>query len=72
MTYQEACKAILANETARALNYAVGYARHGATLQSGTEEAKDQSLYILTNITHWRGDAAKQVRAALKLEAGLK
>ncbi len=69
MTYKEACETILMNASLKPLEYAVGYARHGATLRSGTEEARVQALYILNNITHWRGELAKEVRAALKLEA---
>ncbi len=49
----------------KALNYAVGYAQAGLHLT--TDEAiRVQILYILNNITHWRGDAAKLVRQDLK------
>lgn len=29
-------------------------------------ELRTQILYVLNNMTHWRGDIAKQVRASLK------
>jgi len=69
MTFNEACKAILANRQAPALNYAIGYAAAGAEMLPGTHASRVQALYILNNITHWRGDVAKEVRVALKLEA---
>ena len=71
MTFNEACRAIVANRGAKALNYAIGYAEYGMSLTSGTHEAKVQALYIMGNITHWRGDLAKEVRAAIKKEAGV-
>lgn len=72
MNFNEACRAIIANANERALNYAVGYARAGYAMLAGSDEARVQSLYILNNMSHWRGDTAKQVRAALKAEAGVK
>ena len=71
MTFQEACAAIVANRGAKALNYAVGYAEYGMPLTSGTHEAEVQARYILNNLQYWRGDLAKEVRAALKKEANL-
>ena len=68
MTFKEACQAIIDTAEVKALNYAVNYAKHGVTLTSGTYAAKIQAAYILNNITGWRGEVAKQARAALKLE----
>jgi hypothetical protein len=72
MNFTEACLAIVENRTAKPLNYAVAYAGVGLGMEPGTEEARVQALYILNNMTHWRGDLAKTVRAALKAEAGIK
>lgn len=72
MNFTEACMAIVENRAAKALNYAVGYAEAGMGMTPGTHEAKVQALYILNNISGWRGDEAKTVRAALKAEAGVK
>lgn len=72
MNFTEACMAIVENKGHKALNYAIGYAEAGMGMTPGTKEAEVQALYILNNITHWRGDLAKTVRAALKAEAGVK
>lgn len=63
--FKKACKSIIANRNAKALNYAVNYAIHGLTIKD-EYEAEIQALYILNNITHWRGDLAKETRALLK------
>jgi len=65
MTFNEACKAIIANSNAPAVNYAVGYARAGLSM-TDPEAIRVQCLYILNNITHWRGPIAKEARAAFK------
>lgn len=49
----------------KALNYAVGYAAAGGSLRD-EEAIKVQCLYILNNITHWRGPVAKAARATFK------
>jgi len=59
-----ALEGILVNRDAKALNYAVGYARAGLSMTG--EALYVQCLYILNNITHWRGDTAKWVRQTLK------
>jgi len=64
LTMTQCCEAILQSAHEKALAYAVGYARHGLTCEG--PEARVQALYILGNITHWRGPMAKQVRASLK------
>jgi len=62
---------ILARANERALNYAVGYARHGLTLPNATKrselghEARIQALYVRTNLSGWRGGDAKAVRALM-------
>ena len=63
--FHKACKNIVDNQEAKALNYAVNYAKHGLTVTT-LYEAKVQTLYVLSNITYWRGDLAKETRAILK------
>ena len=69
MTFDECCAAIIAAgrdpKQVKQVNYAVGYAETGR-LMSYPDAIKVQALYILNNITSWRGDTAKAVRAALK------
>jgi len=64
LTMRQCCEAILQSANEKALNYAVAYARHGLACEG--YEAKVQALYILNNMTHWRGPMAKAVRASLK------
>ena len=52
------------NAEAKALNWAVGYAVAGLGMHG--EALRIQVLYVLNNMTHWRGEDAKQVRATLK------
>lgn len=61
---REALGIIVKNWDAKALNYAVNYARAG--LQMTGYELEIQCLYVLGNMTHWRGDEAKKVREILK------
>ena len=61
---KDALQVIIDNRQAKALNYAVNYAR-GGLLLSG-EALRVQCLYILNNMTAWRGIAAKEVRTTLK------
>jgi hypothetical protein len=61
---------ILVNRDARAVNWAVAYARAGLDLEG--EDLRVQCLYILNNITHWRGDTAAWVRRTLKAFAGVR
>lgn len=64
MTMRQCCEAILQSAHKKALNYAVGYARHGLACEG--PEARVQALYILNNMTRWRGPMAKAVRQSLK------
>lgn len=64
LTFDECCVAIVKNRHEKALNYAVGYARAGIGMAG--HDAKFQALYILNNMSRWRGDLAKQVRESLK------
>ena len=72
MTFEEACQAVVDagkdKKQIRQVDYAVGYARAGLNQipKDDTHARKVQALYILNNITSWRGDKAKEVRAFLK------
>lgn len=65
MTFHEACRSIVAHQGVRSLNYAIAYAKLGLII-SDPHEQRVQALYILNNMTHWRGDIAKRVRNSLK------
>lgn len=61
---KEALQSIIDNREAKALNYAVNYAREGLLLTG--EALHVQVLYVLGNMTGWRGITAKEVRTVLK------
>lgn len=61
---RQAMKDIVANRHEKALNYAVNYANSGSIMTG--YELYVQVLYVLNNISRWRGDLAKQVRGTLK------
>lgn len=64
--FHDACRAVLtASKTSRALDYAVGYASAGLRL-SDSESIRVQCLYILNNISHWRGPIASVARGHFK------
>ena len=71
LSFHDCCRAIVAASGAKALNYAVRYAEIGLELDMPKYQ-KVQALYILNNITRWRGDEATAIRAALKQVAGVK
>ena len=62
MTFNEACLAIINSKKAN--GYAVAYAKAGVGMTG--EHRRVQALYILNNLTHWRGENSKEVRATLK------
>jgi len=49
--------------------YAKTYARAALLRDMSGEELRVQCLYVLTNLSHWRGKTARAVKAKLK-EAG--
>lgn len=55
---------IVAHSDAKALNYAVNYAKAGLSMSG--DELRVQCLYVLNNMSRWRGDVAKSVRKTLK------
>ena len=68
---KSALQKIVNNRDERALNYAVNYAIYGMTIQDA-EELRVQCLYVLNNMSRWRGDVAKEVRQILKAYAKVK
>jgi hypothetical protein len=64
MNMHEACYAIVTNRQEKALNYAVNYAREGMHMTGA--DARVQALYILNNMSRWRGPTAKLVRESLR------
>lgn len=71
MNFRECCEAIVQNREQKSLNWAVNYAREGLTM-TDPNEIKVQALYILNNMTQWRGDTAKAVRTSLKKIGGVR
>lgn len=63
--FRDLCSVITMFTDAKALNYCINYARAGKGMID-PYEIKVQTLYILNNMTHWRGDIAKRVRLRLK------
>ena len=61
---REALALIVKHRNEKALNWAVNYARAGLAMSG--EDLRVQCLYVLNNITHWRGEVAKSVRQILK------
>lgn len=68
MDYEQCCREVLKaareNPKNSGLQYAASYASAGIGMQG--EEKRVQTLYILSNLSTWRGDKAKEVKAALK------
>jgi hypothetical protein len=61
---------IIAYRGKPAVNYAVNYARAGISMTG--RDLRTQVLYVLNNISHWRGPIATEVRQTLKKFAGVK
>lgn len=68
MTFDECCNAVIKAAREKPSNYflqyAASYARAGIGMTG--EKARVQALYILSNLAYWRGEKAKEVKAALK------
>ena len=63
------CENIITNSTQKSLNWAVNYAKQGLALINESVSLRVlhiQALYILNNISYWRGDVAAQTRSDLK------
>lgn len=69
LAFNECCQRIIRaasrNEGGRNMPYAAAYAKAGIGM-TDPDEVRVQSLYILNNMSHWRGDEAKMVRTQLK------
>lgn len=63
--FHDACRAVLVNRQLPALNYAVGYALAGLGM-TDSESIRVQCLYILNNMTGWRGAIASEARGIFK------
>ena len=61
MTVKEALEQIMLHKDEKALNYCVNYAKVALR-----DPNKTQLLYVVSNMTHWRGPIAKEVRETLK------
>lgn len=59
-----ALRKVWENREEKSLNYAVEYARLGMYMTG--EALRVQVLYVLNNMTRWRGETAKKVRETLK------
>ena len=63
LAFNEACARVLAHCKDE---YAKSYARAGLSM-TDREEIRVQALYILSNMTGWRGEQAVLVRTTLRL-----
>ena len=63
--FHQVCQDIVDNQALPSLNYAVNYAKAGLGM-TACELCRVQAMYIVSNITHWRGDMAKKDRVTLK------
>jgi hypothetical protein len=63
--FHDACRTVLLNRSLPALNYAVGYASAGLML-SDRASIIVQCLYILNNLSSWRGADARETRETFK------
>lgn len=61
---RSALQTIVRHQEEKAVNWAVNYAKAGIHMSG--EILRVQCLYVLNNITHWRGEDAKRVRNTLK------
>lgn len=46
--------------------YAKEYAKVGLTMNFNIEDMRTQALYIKSNLSHWRGEVAKEAKLLLK------
>ena len=60
---------VIADQDSKALQWAVNYAKVGESMiKIGAEDEvlQTQAMYLLSNISRWRGEGNKEVRATLK------
>jgi len=65
MDWKECCYEITKQKAKGLMNYAITYAWAGMKLDTD-EEILAHIPYLQSNISHWRGDKAKQVKVQLK------
>lgn len=66
---KEALLELINTKQKSALYYTINHARYALAMISADAEEhdlKDQLLYVLNNMTHWRGETAERVRLTLK------
>lgn len=63
--FHRACQDVINNQDKPALNYAVGYAKHGLKIKTVCHAAHVQALYLRSNLSSWRGPFAKETRNRL-------
>ena len=61
--FAEACQRVLLDP--KTDGYAKAYAKAGLGM-TDLQEIKVQSLYILNNLQHWRGDTARMVKEVFR------
>lgn len=64
LRFEDCCHAVLNDPKSNA--FAKGYAQKGLEMLDDPEKVKSQALYILSNLSHWRGPEAALVKASLK------
>lgn len=69
---KKALQTIIDHQDEPSLNFAVNYAKYGRFANLNEDDLRTQCLYVLGNITRWRGPVAKEVRMILKAYCGVK
>jgi len=72
--FKQSCEKIMniKSKTGAMVNYAKAYAQAGLYMESA-KEIQVQILYILSNLSTWKGEEAKKVKTTLKnLEKDIK
>lgn len=59
------CRAAKSAKPGSLIHYAATYASAGRHM-TDRREIRVQALYILSNLSHWRGDEARTVKAVFK------
>ena len=66
VSFNVICRTVLVSSKTN--EYAKAYAAAGLGM-TNPEEIRVQALYLLSNLSHWRGPEAKATKASLKLFA---
>jgi hypothetical protein len=65
MKFHWCCRVVTRNNNVKALDYCMGYAQAGLNMNDPAE-IHAQALYMLSNMSYWRGEMAKTVKSSLK------